>query len=144
MPDLRTTLKDTGLRMTSQRKAIYAALCATDTHPTAEELFFAVHAQLPGVSLATVYNTLEMLVACGLASRLTGERSARYDASCHPHAHARCRKCGAITDLPCHDTAAVLQHLQIPKGFVPRTTTIEVEGVCAGCDVEEGEAEAAG
>lgn len=141
MPDLRSTLRKSGQRMTTQREAVYAALCATTEHPTAEELFFSVREAAPGISLATVYNTLEMLVARGLARKLPGERSARYDAACLPHAHARCSKCGIMTDLPQHDVTAVLQHLQVPEGFTPRTASIEVEGLCACCGAGECEAE---
>ena len=51
-------------------------------HPTAED-FFTRSAANPRISLATVYKSLEALVAIGAASRLTaadGTGSARYDA----------------------------------------------------------------
>ncbi|HOF88895.1 MAG TPA: transcriptional repressor, partial [Armatimonadota bacterium] len=78
MSDLRTTLRGQGRRMTAQRAAVYAALCAASGHPTAEELFFAVRGHLPGISLATVYNTLDTLVDGGLAVKIPGDGAARY------------------------------------------------------------------
>jgi Fe2+ or Zn2+ uptake regulation protein len=63
-----------------------------------------VHAgapEIPDISLATVYKSLETLVGCGLAVKLTyGDGSARYDGRTDPHPHARCLTCGAVLDVP--------------------------------------------
>jgi hypothetical protein len=48
-----------------------------------------------------VYKSLETLVGCGLAVKLTyGDGSARYDGRTDPHPHARCLTCGAVLDVP--------------------------------------------
>ena len=86
----RGVLRDHGVRPTRQREMVYAALASTDTHPTAEELLTAVRAADPGVSQATVYNTLETLTGCGLARRLPSRNAGgpcRFDADVHPHVH---------------------------------------------------------
>jgi len=133
MPELQTVLHQTGRRLTSQRTAVYRALCAMTTHPTAEELFLAIREKMPNISLATVYNNLEMLVQSGLAVKLAGERSARYDPICTPHAHARCTACSAVIDLPPHDVQTMLGTLTLPEGFSPSGTAIDVEGLCGDC-----------
>ena len=133
MAELLSHLHKTGRRMTTQRAAVYEALCGTRSHPTAEELFLMIREKMPGISLATVYNNLEMLVSNRLAIRLTGERSARYDAICTPHPHARCTNCGEVIDLPPHDVEAALHALVMPAGFTPSSMNIEIEGTCAGC-----------
>jgi Fur family peroxide stress response transcriptional regulator len=133
MPELQTLLHRSGRRMTSQRTAVYRALCETTTHPTAEELFLAIRGQMPNISLATVYNNLEMLVESGLAVKLAGERSARYDPICTPHAHARCTCCGAVIDMAPHDVQTTLGTLTLPEGFSPSATAIDIEGLCADC-----------
>ena len=87
---VRDRLSRQGIRCTSQREHIFAALCATDRHPTAEELFQAVRVSSPGVSLATVYNTLEVFTSRGLCRRLAtpqGVGACRYDADVSDHAH---------------------------------------------------------
>lgn len=122
--------------MTTQRTAIYNALCATTAHPTAEELFLMVRGQMAGISLATVYNTLEMLVQEDMALKITGKRSARYDATCTPHAHARCLRCDSVFDLPRHDMPEFIASLPMPEGFVAKLASIEVEGVCKACVTE--------
>jgi Fe2+ or Zn2+ uptake regulation protein len=101
--ELRTILEDAGLRCTTQRLAVYDHLCRAPHHPTAEEVFQSVRAEIPKISLATVYKALEALVAVGVATRLTpgdGADSARYDARRDDHYHFRCLRTGEVHDLP--------------------------------------------
>jgi Fur family transcriptional regulator, peroxide stress response regulator len=100
---LRRALEAAGLRCTPQRLAVYDQLGAGLYHPTAEEVFHAVRVKIPKISLATVYKSLEALVAIGAATRLTaadGTSSARYDARSEDHYHFRCLRTGAVSDLP--------------------------------------------
>jgi Fe2+ or Zn2+ uptake regulation protein len=91
-----------GLRCTKQRQVIYAALTATKAHPTAEELLGMVRTGEPGLSLATVYNTLEALTKVGLARRLpshSGNGPCRYDADVRQHIHITTTD-GRVLDVP--------------------------------------------
>ena len=100
---LRQALEASGFRCTPQRLAIYEHLSQASGHPTAEELFHAVRPSIPKISLATVYKTLEVLVAIGVATRLSGfddSGSARYDARSEDHYHFRCLRTGMVHDLP--------------------------------------------
>jgi len=102
------------LRCTKQRKAIYSALTSTRCHPTADELYRQVQDKLPGVSLATVYNTLEAFNDAGLISKLPDaglNGSARYDAHREPHTHLRDRCTGVVADAPDDLSQLILQHL---------------------------------
>jgi Fur family peroxide stress response transcriptional regulator len=109
-------LRDRGVRPTRQRELVYAALAATKTHPTAEELLTAVRAADPGVSQATVYNTLETLTGCGLARRLpsrTAGGPCRYDADVRPHVHLTLPD-GRVIDAPVGVSEAILAALNGP------------------------------
>lgn len=89
------------LRCTRQRQALYEALHACKSHPTAEELFHMVRAQSKRLSLATVYNTLEALCNAGLAKKLPlTNGSCRYDADTSDHLHLRLRDTAEIRDVP--------------------------------------------
>ena len=102
------------LRCTKQRKAIYSALTQTRCHPTADELYRQVQDQLPGVSLATVYNTLEAFNDAGLILKLPDaghNGSARYDAHREPHTHLRDRSTGKVADAPDDISKLILDHL---------------------------------
>ena len=77
---LREALEARGHRFTDQRAAVYRLLGHTTVHPTADEVFLGVRDEVPGISLATVYKSLETLVSCGLASKLShADGSARYE-----------------------------------------------------------------
>ena len=99
---LRNTFASHGLRMTRQRESVYRALCQSKSHPTAEQLLAMVHTEDPEVSQATVYNTLDTLVECGLANRIPASTSGgacRYDADTHTHVHIVLED-GRIMDVP--------------------------------------------
>ncbi|RMH12916.1 MAG: transcriptional repressor, partial [Gemmatimonadetes bacterium] len=83
---LREALEANGQRFTEQRAAVYRFLAQARTHPTADEVYVHVREQVPGISLATVYKSLETLVCCGLATKLSyADGSARYDGRTDPH-----------------------------------------------------------
>ncbi len=135
---LRRALDARGHRYTAQRAAVYRFLYTTDIHPTAEEVFRGVRGNLSGISLATVYKSLETLVGCGLAQKLSyGESSARYDGRTDPHPHARCLICGRIVDVP----GPVPRAERLPVGTADhfRVTgyRVELTGYCAECDPDE-------
>jgi len=110
---LRSFFRDAGLRCTRQRELVYSALAATRAHPTADELHGAVRAEDPGISLATVYNTLEAFTAAGLCRRLPSANGAgpcRYDADTSPHAHVALAD-GRVVDVPESLGDALLQNV---------------------------------
>lgn len=144
---LRQALEENGHRFTEQRAAVYRFLSGTDTHPTADEVFLSVRSEVPGISLATVYKSLETLVGCGLASKLSyGDGSARYDGRTDPHHHARCVSCGSVFDVPGRLPEEEIDELR--SGIEAITITgyrLEFTGFCPDCETEiPVEASAAG
>ena len=71
---LRQALQENGHRYTDQRAAVFRHVARSRVHPTAEDVFLGVRTEVPGISLATVYKSLETLVNCGLAKKLTPPR----------------------------------------------------------------------
>lgn len=96
---LRHALEQAGCRFTRQRAAVFAYLRSVRSHPTADEVYTAVRSVVPSISLATVYKSLEALVACRLAAKLPGDGPARYDCRTDNHFHLRCLRTGQIRDL---------------------------------------------
>src|SRR5579884_1698183 len=104
MPRTHDTLP-TGRRLTPQRRLVYDTLAETTSHPDAERLITLVRRQDPGISVATVYNTLRVLVDAGLVHELRGfGPTTRYDANTHDHDHFTCRVCGTVYDIPSQHT----------------------------------------
>ena len=131
---LREALEANGQRYTEQRAAVYRHLCAVETHPTADDVFTAVRVAIPDISLATVYKSLETLVGCGLAAKLSyGDGSARYDGRLDPHHHARCLDCDVVIDVPGHLHADVLGTLGPVSGFGVEGYRLELVGYCDEC-----------
>jgi Fe2+ or Zn2+ uptake regulation protein len=95
------------LRCTRHRQALYEALRACRTHPTAEELYRMTQCDCamttgPTMSRATVYNTLEVLCRAGLIRRLPTTNGCRFDADISDHLHLRFRDTQEIRDVPTH------------------------------------------
>jgi Fe2+ or Zn2+ uptake regulation protein len=86
--------------MTKQRAAILEVIRAEKCHHTAEEIFELAKLRLPGISKATVYNSLHYLEHERLIRRITSEDTAdRYDSSFIPHGHLYCVSCNRISDF---------------------------------------------
>ncbi len=133
---LRRALEASGQRFTEQRSAVFRFLRSTESHPTADEVFLRVRSDVPGISLATVYKSLETLVGCGLAAKLTyGDGSARYDGRTDDHHHVRCLECGSVVDLPGRVDAHEVHRLEASaEGFRVTGVRLELTGYCPGCD----------
>ena len=126
---LAKRLTDSGLRPTPQREVVFKIILEKRDHPTADEIYARVKAELPSISLATVYNCLETLVSCGLIRQVNLERGAtRYCPNLHEHAHFHDEATGQIhdVDLP----AEVMTRLRevLPAGFAARSIDLTFRG----------------
>lgn len=132
---LRQALEANGQRFTEQRASVFRYLLSTDAHPTADEVFLHVREDVPGISLATVYKSLETLVGCGLAVKLAyGDGSARYDGRTDDHHHVRCVSCGSVTDLPGRaDDREVARLAASAEQFRVTGYRLELTGYCPSC-----------
>ena len=132
---LRHALEGSGQRFTEQRAAVYRYLAATDVHPTAEDVFRAVREDLPGISLATVYKSLETLVGCGLAVKLSyADHSSRYDGRTDPHHHARCTVCERVMDVAGDISPREIEALRKEaRSFTVTGYRLELSGYCSEC-----------
>jgi Fe2+ or Zn2+ uptake regulation protein len=98
---IRSLFTAHNLRCTEQRMAVYEALQATRSHPTAEELYHLARERVERLSLATVYNTLEALCEAGLARKFPMSNGCcRYDGDTSDHLHVRFRDTCEIRDVP--------------------------------------------
>src|SRR5690349_14751889 len=104
-------LRSRGMRVTPQRLEIHDALARLGRHATADEVLREVRATQPGLSLPTVYATLELLVELGAARRVdAGPGAALYDPRADAHAHLVCTRCGRVEDVELAlDEAALLR-----------------------------------
>ena len=89
------------MNKTIQREAILQELRMRKDHPTAEDLYGALHDAMPLLSLGTVYRNLEQLSTAGIIRKLeVSGKKMRFDGDLTPHHHIRCRECGGVSDIP--------------------------------------------
>jgi len=95
--------KDEGFRLTIPRQAILDVFSKNPKHLSAEEIFLLVHRNYPGIGLATVYRTLDLLTQMGIIFKFDfGDGRSRYEladeATKGHHHHLICIRCGRIID----------------------------------------------
>ena len=100
--ELLQRLRGAGLRPTRQRLALARLLFAKgDRHITADELHAEAAAAGVGVSLATVYNTLNQFTAAGLLREVAVEAGRAYfDTNTSDHHHFFFEDGGKLVDIP--------------------------------------------
>ena len=99
--DLNKYFFEHNLKPTPQRLTIAEYLLNTTSHPTAEEIYQAVAKKLPmPISLATVYNSLDILVKVGIIKEVfTEPNKVRYDKNITNHHHFVNTQTGEIIDV---------------------------------------------
>jgi Fe2+ or Zn2+ uptake regulation protein len=131
---LETALRAGGHRLTSQRLVLHRVLAELGRHATAEEIARASAERLPGLSLPTVYATLELFEGLGLVRRIdAGGPAALFDPRTEPHAHFSCRRCGAVADLDVPIDVRGAEDAARVAGAEPAQVDLVVRGVCAAC-----------
>jgi len=126
---LAQKLADSGLRTTPQREVVYSALLQRRDHPTADEVFARVRTELPGISLATVYNCLETLVQCELVRAVNFERGpTRYCPNLRPHAHFHDDLTGSTHDIDLPSDLLDRIKAILPPGYQPEAVEITFRG----------------
>ncbi len=94
-------IRSHGLRLTVPRKCVVDLLLSAETCLTAEEIYFNVHADHPGIGLTTIYRTLALLSRLGELIRIeAGDGRSRYELS-EPrpqehHHHLICTTCHRV------------------------------------------------
>lgn len=122
---LSQKLAGSGLRNTPQREVVYSVLVGKRDHPTADEVFARVKADMPTISLATVYNCLEALVQCNLVRQVNFERGpTRYCPNLHPHAHFHDEATGSTYDIDLPPGLLEQLRKQLPSGY--RASDVEI------------------
>ena len=117
-------------RQTLQKEIIYETLCRMGNHPTAAMAYEAVHEKHPTISRSTVYRVLGLMAEEGsvLHLGLAGSDN-RFDGTVYQHGHIRCRRCGAVADIP----AVEIAQPEETGGFLIEEYAVEYKGLCPKC-----------
>jgi Fe2+ or Zn2+ uptake regulation protein len=132
--ELIAALRATGRRVTMPRLLVHRHLRGRDRHVTAEQLYAELAEQVPSLSAATVYDTLDLLDELGLIRRVSTPRGATtYDSRTDDHHHMICRGCGRVQDLEADVDAAAAQRAADAAGFAASYAQLTLSGLCSEC-----------
>jgi Fur family peroxide stress response transcriptional regulator len=126
-------LKIAGYRITKQRHTIIEIIADRQDHPSVRQIYNKIALNNPDISLATVYNTLNMLVDMKLLKELDFEKTDnRYETNLAPHINLVCTNCGNIIDFD-YDLPVGPDIIREKEGFVTKEHRMEYRGICKTC-----------
>jgi len=136
---LLEALRQAGLRLTVQRRAICRYLAESDEHPTVQDIYQALKPRYPSLSLATVYNTVDLLVQLGAIHALgtAGDDAVHYDADVSPHVNLACIRCHRVVDLPSTQVQELEEEVRQRSGYRVLGARVLYYGLCPQCQAEE-------
>lgn len=122
------------LGLTKQRQAVLQAILESEEHQTANEVFENARRILPGISFATVYNSLRYLKQEGLIGEVRfGMDASRYDRKLTRHDHAICNQCGKLVDMELPLPAGLLEEAAGRSKFKAESIELTLRGLCPEC-----------
>ena len=120
-------------RLTAQRRALLELIADRKGSFTALDLFEEARRESPGLGLATVYRTVDLLRRTGSVRQLAGDARPAY-VRCEPghHHHLVCLSCGAVEETElCGAPSPSVLHRRY--GFRAEGHELDIYGTCARC-----------
>jgi Fur family ferric uptake transcriptional regulator len=130
-----TALDRAGYRLTRPRLAVADLIATHDGHFTASDLASAARDRRVGVSRATLFRVLEVLLELGVVERLdlpTGEHAYVPCAPAHHH-HVVCSRCGRTAEVDDSGLVGAVREIERQSGFRIDTHRLEMFGLCGPC-----------
>ena len=117
--EIESMLRDAGIRVTSQRRTVIAALVHSHDHPTAEDVHARAKTVDKSVSFATVYRALATLVDAAIVQRISvDDGPSRFEmAPKTEHDHLVDVDNGEVLELASEELAALRSRLAAELGY---------------------------
>ena len=132
--ELIEKFRKNGYKATSQRLAISKLILSRKDHPSADQIYQDLKEEFPTISLATIYNTLRILVELGLIQELGfNEGSIRYDPYMELHINLICSKCGKIEDYEAENFKKLWNDIITNLGLKTTGQRIDIYYECEYC-----------
>ena len=128
-------LDEAGFRLTEPRLAVADLIVAHDGHFTAADLAAAARHRRIGVSRATLFRALELMVELGVVERIdlpSGDHAYVPCTTVHHH-HVVCSRCGRSTDVDDAGINAAVDEIARATGYRIETHRLELFGLCRPC-----------
>src|SRR4051812_37678319 len=132
--ELIDALRARGQRVTLPRLLVHRHVRGARRHVTAEQVYAELAGELPSLSPATVYSTLDLLDELGFVRRMNTPRGAiMYDSRVDDHHHVICRHCGRMQDLDVAIDTRAAERAARKAGFEVAHAQLTVDGLCPDC-----------
>jgi Fur family peroxide stress response transcriptional regulator len=126
-------LSAANIRVNAHRMTLLHILLTEKGHPTARILHHRMKEVFPRITLATVYNTINILKERELIYAVAdNEKEDRYDAYNDGHGHFICDRCGSLTDIPARFCGDILPP-PVMDGHRALRKQVIFYGVCKDC-----------
>ena len=122
--------------VTRPREAIATVLRREPRFLSAAQIYARLKRSGAGVSLSTVYRTLDRLRAKGEVTERAdadGEATFMLCEPAHHHHHAICGECGRVEDVDCTAVEQFAESLRAAHGFELDGHALEFFGRCGAC-----------
>ena len=121
--------------LTRQRRLVLDLVRTKDEHLTAAEVFEEARKAMPGISFATVYNSLRYLKDAGMIREIAsfGKSPSRYDSETYRHDHAVCSGCGRLVDFNLPGTVELMRSAARASRFKAESVHLTLLGLCPKC-----------
>ncbi len=133
-------LDDAGYRLTAPRLAVAQLIEDHDGHFTASELAAAARDRRIGLSRATLFRALDLLVELGVVERLdlpSGEHAYVECAPVHHH-HVVCSRCGRTAEVDDAGLSDAVREIGRGSGYRIESHRLELFGLCPSCQARQG------
>ena len=123
------------LKRSEQRQAILEAFLRSERHLSVDDLLALAQKRRPDVGRTTVYRTLKLLQAAGLASELELQGETRFEREHNRrhHDHFICKTCGAIFEFSSEAIERIQDEVAADLGFVIDGHRHQIFGYCRDC-----------
>ena len=132
--DVMELLRERGLRMTPQRRAIVSEVMRTQGHISPAQVARTIQGDMPGVNASTIYRTLSLLEEVGVLQHSHLESGAEYHKTDEAqHVHLTCGRCGRDDALSIREAERLGSLIHAHHGFVADLTHFAITGLCSDC-----------
>jgi Fur family ferric uptake transcriptional regulator len=135
--ELKSIIKQKGMKYTEQRAIILQILVNLDDHLNAEDIHSIIQEEYPdqNIGIATIYRTLNFLEEVNLISSISfGSDGKKYEGNLKDHHdHLICTSCGKIVEFLDEGIEKKQEIIASKNGFTITDHSMQIYGLCEDC-----------